>query len=289
MAASQLGGRAKGRGELKIYENLARQALGFSEPAPPVASVSPSSVPASSSCDIQQPSSSSVLSAQQQSKQHCLTLLELRGDDEEGSLLADTPVPSTNAQDNDDEDHTPLIVPTHENTDIPDSPTHDPEQPQHSESEQQDELSLEQSMRDDSYKQVSIGLTPNSDFKAPDADYTDPNQYVEGKPPPKGLTWEQSDSRKTIPLMSLRTMPKHSRSAKNNPVDVFEDHAQTFSQRNEDSGPRTKHLLVEEHYLNELESSGIVKFRKVDTREQIADVLTKYLPKDQMDYCWISL
>eukprot|EP00808_Paulinella_micropora_P030885 g70894.t1 len=74
------------------------------------------------------------------------------------------------------------------------SPTHDTEQPQHSESEQQDELSLEQSLQDDSYKQVSIGPTPNSDFTAPDADYTDPNQYVEGKPPPKGLTWEQSDS-----------------------------------------------------------------------------------------------
>eukprot|EP00808_Paulinella_micropora_P032133 g48398.t1 len=88
MAARQLGGRAKGRGELKIYENLARQALGFSEPAPPDASVSPSSIPASSSCDIQQPSSSSVLSAQQQSKQHCLTLLEVRGDDEEGLCMS---------------------------------------------------------------------------------------------------------------------------------------------------------------------------------------------------------
>eukprot|EP00808_Paulinella_micropora_P002852 g81457.t1 len=65
---------------------------------------------------------------------------------------------------------------SHENTDIilSDSPTHDTEQPQHSESEQQDELSLEQSMRDDSYKQVSLGPTPNSDFTAPDADYTDP-------------------------------------------------------------------------------------------------------------------
>eukprot|EP00808_Paulinella_micropora_P009842 g82476.t1 len=98
-----------------------------------------------------------------------------------GSLLADTPIPSTNAQDNDNEDHTPLLVPTHENTNTPDSPTHDTEQPQHSESEQQDELSLEQSLQDDSYKQVSIGPTPNSDFTAPDADYTDPNQYVEGE------------------------------------------------------------------------------------------------------------
>eukprot|EP00808_Paulinella_micropora_P028972 g4440.t1 len=81
--------------------------------------------------------------------------------------------------DNDDADHTPLLVPTHENTNTPDSPTHDTEQPQHSESEQQDELSLEQSLQEDSYKQVSIGPTPNSDFTAPDADYTDPNQYIE--------------------------------------------------------------------------------------------------------------
>eukprot|EP00808_Paulinella_micropora_P023518 g12669.t1 len=98
-----------------------------------------------------------------------------------GSLLADTPIPSTNAQDNDDADHTPLLVPTHENTNTPDSPTHDTKQPQHSESEQQNELSLEQSLQDDSYKNVSIGPTPNSDFTAPDADYTDPNHYVEGQ------------------------------------------------------------------------------------------------------------
>eukprot|EP00808_Paulinella_micropora_P000950 g62783.t1 len=96
------------------------------------------------------------------------------------SLLAYTPIPSTNAQNNDDEDHTPLLVPTHENTNIPDSPTHDTEQPQHSESEHQDELSLEQSLQNDSYKQVSIGPTPNSDFTAPDADYTDPNQTGPG-------------------------------------------------------------------------------------------------------------
>eukprot|EP00808_Paulinella_micropora_P001946 g48871.t1 len=102
-----------------------------------------------------------------------------RDTSETGSLLADTPIPSTNAQDNDDEDHKPLLVPTHENTNIPDSPTHDTKQPQHSESEQQDELSLKQSLQDDSYKQVSIGPTPNSDFTAQDADYTEPNQYVE--------------------------------------------------------------------------------------------------------------
>eukprot|EP00808_Paulinella_micropora_P013840 g23965.t1 len=127
-----------------------------------------------------------------------LTELQIQRDygdtSEIGNLLADTPIPSTNAQDNDDANHTPLLVPTHENTNTPDSPTHDTEQPQHSESEQQDELRLEQSLQDDSYKQVSIGPTSNSDFTAPDADYTDPNQYVEGKPPPKGLTWEQSDS-----------------------------------------------------------------------------------------------
>ena len=68
------------------------------------------------------------------------------------------------------------------------------------------------------------------------------------------------------------------------PFEVFEDNAQTIlaAQRGL-SGPRTKHLPLEEHYLNELEAKGIAKFRKVGTKGQLGDVLTKYLPKDQAD------
>jgi len=68
------------------------------------------------------------------------------------------------------------------------------------------------------------------------------------------------------------------------PFEVFEDNAQTIlaAQRGL-SGPRTKHLPLEEHYLHELESDGIAKFRKVGTKGQLGDVLTKHLPKDQAD------
>ena len=86
-------------------------------------------------------------------------------------------------------------------------------------------------------------------------------------------------------MMAVRNILLEIGLAQNNPVDVFEDNAQTIlaAQRGL-SGPRTKHLAVEEHYLHELESGGYAKFRKIATEEQIADVLTKHLPKDQMDY-----
>jgi len=86
-------------------------------------------------------------------------------------------------------------------------------------------------------------------------------------------------------MMAVRNILLELGLAQQSPVDVYEDNAQTIlaAQRGL-SGPRTKHLLVEEHYLHELESLGIVKFRKVNTQDQLGDALTKYLPKDQMEY-----
>jgi len=72
--------------------------------------------------------------------------------------------------------------------------------------------------------------------------------------------------------------------AQRQPIEVFEDNAQTIlaAQRGL-SGSRTKHLPLEQHYLNELERDKIVVFCKVGTKDQLADVMTKYIPKEQQE------
>eukprot|EP00808_Paulinella_micropora_P003780 g65036.t1 len=89
----------------------------------------------------------------------------------------DTPATSINAinQDTNDEYHPQPTVPTHEHTNETDSPTYKIEEPHDRKSEDQDELSFEQSMHDEIDKQVSIGPTTTSDFTTPDANHTDPN------------------------------------------------------------------------------------------------------------------
>jgi len=84
--------------------------------------------------------------------------------------------------------------------------------------------------------------------------------------------------------MALRNMLLELGLAQKHPIEVHEDNAQSIlaAQRGL-SGPRTKHLPLEEHYLHELEEQQIVKFRKVGTKGQIADIMTKYLPKEQQE------
>ena len=93
-----------------------------------------------------------------------------------------------------------LTAPEHEHKINPDSTTHAIDEAQHGTTEIQDQLSLEQSLLEED-KQVSIGPVPNSDFTAPDAIHETPKQYVESEPPPKGLTWEQSDSVSTANIV----------------------------------------------------------------------------------------
>eukprot|EP00808_Paulinella_micropora_P011866 g5169.t1 len=76
----------------------------------------------------------------------------------------------------------------------PDSPTHEQGLQEKRKSDQQDEISIEQSLADDQDTNLSTGPMPSSDFTAPEEPHTDPNRYIEKKPPPKGLTWEQSNS-----------------------------------------------------------------------------------------------
>eukprot|EP00808_Paulinella_micropora_P011353 g25273.t1 len=61
----------------------------------------------------------------------------------------------------------------------PDSPTHEQGLQEEQKSDQQDEISIEQSLADDQDTNLSTGPIPSSDFTAPEEPHTDPNRSIE--------------------------------------------------------------------------------------------------------------
>ena len=47
---------------------------------------------------------------------------------------------------------------------------------------------------------------------------------------------------------------------------------------------KTKHIPIKYHYLREQVSQKTVKLEYIDTKEQIADIFTKPLPKEDFEH-----
>ena len=47
---------------------------------------------------------------------------------------------------------------------------------------------------------------------------------------------------------------------------------------------KTKHIAIKYHYLRELVQEKIVKMEYVNTKEQLADIFTKALPREPHEY-----
>ena len=47
---------------------------------------------------------------------------------------------------------------------------------------------------------------------------------------------------------------------------------------------KTKHITIKYHYLRELVQDKEVNMEYINTKEKIADILTKVLPKDAHEY-----
>ena len=73
--------------------------------------------------------------------------------------------------------------------------------------------------------------------------------------------------------------------AQKGPIELFEDNAQTILAAERGmSGPRTKHLPLELHFIHHAQRDKEIKFVKVGTMKQLGDVLTKHVHKDQFEY-----
>ena len=48
---------------------------------------------------------------------------------------------------------------------------------------------------------------------------------------------------------------------------------------------RTKYIDIHYHYVRALAVNNVVSFAFVPTREQVADFMTKPLPRDKLQYC----
>ena len=44
---------------------------------------------------------------------------------------------------------------------------------------------------------------------------------------------------------------------------------------------RTKHIAIKYHYLREVEANGDIKLKYCSTKNQLADIFTKALPRDR--------
>eukprot|EP00808_Paulinella_micropora_P025198 g72447.t1 len=80
--------------------------------------------------------------------------------------------------------HTSIRQSNHERAMRPDSPTHEQGLQEGQKSDQQDEIRIEQRLADDQDTNLSKGPMPPSDFTAPEEPHTDPNRYIQKKPPP---------------------------------------------------------------------------------------------------------
>jgi len=66
---------------------------------------------------------------------------------------------------------------------------------------------------------------------------------------------------------------------------VYEDNQGAISLAKDMTGhARTKHFRIRQHYLRQLTRDRVIDVRHVSSKRQLADVLTKGLPKPQFNY-----
>ena len=66
---------------------------------------------------------------------------------------------------------------------------------------------------------------------------------------------------------------------------VFEDNVGALELATEHKlRPRTKHLAVKLHHFRQCAADGTIKVQHVVTKDQLADIFTKPLPKDTFKY-----
>ena len=70
------------------------------------------------------------------------------------------------------------------------------------------------------------------------------------------------------------------------PVTIFEDNAPVISMLHNDAlnYNTTKHINPRFHFTKDLIKTGIIKVEKVPTANNIADIFTKALSREQFDY-----
>jgi hypothetical protein len=65
------------------------------------------------------------------------------------------------------------------------------------------------------------------------------------------------------------------------PSVVYEDNASAITiAQNREASKRTRHYLLKAQFLKDLHKRSVFRYEKVGTRDQVADMLTKPLPRD---------
>ena len=71
----------------------------------------------------------------------------------------------------------------------------------------------------------------------------------------------------------------------NQPIPIYRDNMSAISiSKNPVFHSKTKHIPIKYHFVREQVNEQQVKLEYVNTKEQVADIFTKPLPKDAFDY-----
>ena len=71
----------------------------------------------------------------------------------------------------------------------------------------------------------------------------------------------------------------------NNPIKVMEDNQGAIAiAKNPVGHKRTKHIDIRSHFVREQVQKGIFKIDYLSTKEMVADMFTKPLPRGQFEY-----
>lgn len=74
------------------------------------------------------------------------------------------------------------------------------------------------------------------------------------------------------------------------PISMFCDNTSAINiSKNPVMHSRTKHIAIRYHFLKEKVLEGEVKLEFVSTKEQVADIFTKPLPKENFEYLRMKL
>ena len=85
-------------------------------------------------------------------------------------------------------------------------------------------------------------------------------------------------------LMHLRPFLRELGQEQTSPSTVFEDNiAAILLAHGKEQSKRAKHYQIKVHFLNEQFKRGIFEYRKVGMKDQLGDVWTKGLPREDYD------
>ncbi len=90
-------------------------------------------------------------------------------------------------------------------------------------------------------------------------------------------------------MMSLRALLKEVCLPANNSIIFCDNSPVLFLAENAVATPRSKHIDIRYHFIRDVCAEKLLLFKWIPSASQLADILTKYLPRDPFQRCCAQL